>query len=74
MTAQAGGSHFFNEGGGETISCDYLVNTHFLFFLTSRTPVLSRSAMCPVKTPHFPACFTDRGGHVTQLRPWRNHR
>lgn len=25
---------FFNKGGGEVIYCDYLVNTHFFFFLT----------------------------------------
>lgn len=32
--SQAGGSHFFNKRRGEVICCDYLVNTHFFFFLT----------------------------------------
>lgn len=59
-------------GGSKVIYCDYVANTHFLFFLTNRTPILFGAAMCPAEKPRFPASFAAGGGHVTQLWPWGN--
>ena len=59
-------------GGGEVIYCGYLANIHFIFFHTNSTPILFGAAKCPAETPCSPAPFAPRGGHLTQLWPWRN--